>query len=373
MPDRLEQKSDGLQLLNDITIRIRIGIEVYMNMKTLLKSIFIFLLAVLTIRGQSKNLSKVGTTAGTFLEIGVGASANSMGGAFVSVANDASTIYWNVAGIANLVQNEVDFAHTEWLAQTKLDYAALALPLGEFGTLGFSFTSLSMPDMKVRTVELPEGTGEYFSAGDIAVGISYARKLTDRFSVGFTAKYIQESIWHMSSTAFAIDAGTIFRTDLFGGMVIGASISNFGSSMKLQGIDTRTYGSVDPAQLGTNDQIPYSIDLTSWSLPLLFRIGVSTNAIKTDNYRWTIAVDALHPNDNYESMNVGTEFAFEDFLFLRAGYQSLFLTDAEGGLTFGMGLSSKMLFSTDMVKFNYAFRNFGRLQNINVFSVDVKF
>jgi hypothetical protein len=75
-----------------------------------------------------------------------------------------------------------------------------------------------MGDMKVRTVEQPEGTGENFSAGDIAIGISYARFLTDRFSVGLTAKYIKQSIWHMSSSAFAIDAGTVFRTDLLGGM-----------------------------------------------------------------------------------------------------------------------------------------------------------
>ncbi len=344
-----------------------------MNLKIIRKLLIIFLLTLSSAYSQSRNVSKVGTTAGTFLEIGVGAAANGMGGAYVSVANDATSLYWNVAGIADLPQNEVDVVHTEWLAQTNLDYAALALPLGEFGTLGFSFTSLNMPDMKVRTVEQPEGTGEYFSAGDIAVGVSYARSLTDRFSVGFTAKYIQETIWHMSSNAFAVDLGTIFRTDLFGGMVIGASMSNFGSSMKLQGIDTRTYGSVDPAQLGTNDQIPYSIDLTSWSLPLLFRIGISTNAIKTGDYRWTIAVDALHPNDNYESMNVGTEFAYKDFLFLRGGYQSLFLPDGEGGLSFGVGLSSKMLFSSDLVKFNYAYRDFGRLQNVNVFSVDIKF
>lgn len=322
---------------------------------------------------QSKNLSKVGTTAATFLEIGIGATANGMGGAYVSIANDATSLYWNVAGAARLNQYEVDVVHTQWLAQTNLDYAALVLPLEDFGTLGFSFTSLSMPDEKVRTVDQPEGTGEYFSAGDIAVGISYARSFTDRFSVGFTAKYIEESIWHMSSSAFAIDAGTEFRTDLFGGMVIGASISNFGSSMKLQGIDTRTYSSVDPAQLGTNDQIPYSIDLDSWNLPLLFRIGVSTNAIKTDDFRWTVAVDALHPNDNYESMNVGTEFSYKEFLFLRAGYQSLFLVDGEGGLSFGVGLNSKMLFSSDIIKFDYAYRDFGRLNNVNVFSVSIKF
>ena len=63
--------------------------------------------------------------------------------------------------------------------------------LGDFGNIGFSFTSLSMEDMKVRTVEQPDGTGENFSAGDMAIGLSYARNLTDRFSVGITAKYIK--------------------------------------------------------------------------------------------------------------------------------------------------------------------------------------
>ncbi len=76
--------------------------------------------------------------------------------------------------------------------------------MGDFGSLGLSFTSLNMSDMKVRTVDQPEGTGEYFSAGDIAVGVSFAKNLTDRFSIGFTGKYIQQKIWHMSATAFAL-------------------------------------------------------------------------------------------------------------------------------------------------------------------------
>ncbi len=352
--------------------RIGIDIEVFMKMKFLQKFFLIFFLPLSLVFAQS-NVSKVGTSAATFLEIGVGAAANGMGGAYVSMANDATSLYWNVAGSALLQQNEVDVVHTQWLAQTNLDYAALALPLDEFGTLGFSFTSLSMPDQKVRTVEQPEGTGEYFSAGDIALGVSYARALTDRFSVGLTAKFIQESIWHMTASAFAVDVGTEFRTDLFGGMVIGASISNFGTAMKLSGIDTRTFSSVAPQQLGTNDQIPYSIDLGSWNLPLLFRIGVSTNAINTDNYKWTFALDALHPSDNYESLNVGTQFSYKGFLFLRGGYQSLFLKDGEGGLSFGVGLNSKMLFSTDIVKFDYAYRDFGRLKSVNIFSVGIKF
>ncbi len=320
----------------------------------------------------SKNVSKVGTTSGTFLEIGVGPS-NGMGGAFVSLANDATALYWNSAGIAGFLQNEVSVVHINWLASTSLDYAALVIPLGEIGNIGFSFTSLSIGDEKVRTVEMPDGTGEYYSASDIAVGISYARSLTERFSIGFTAKYIQESIWHMSSNAFAIDAGTIFRTDLIGGLTIGASISNFGTKMQLSGRDTRTFESLDPTQQGSNDRIPYVIDLDSWDLPLIFRIGLSTNAIKTDDYRLTVAIDALHPNDNYESVNTGAEFSFKEFLFLRGGYQSLFLVDKEGGLTLGAGINSKLLFSNNLFRFDYAYRDFGRLNAVHSFSVGIKF
>ncbi len=322
---------------------------------------------------SSVRVSKVGTTAGTFLEIGIGAAANGLGGAYVTLANDATALYWNPAGTANFTQNHVSIVHMNWIADTKIDYAALVLPLGELGTLGFSFTDLTMPDMKVTTVEMPEGTGEYFSAGDIALGISFARNLTDRFSIGFTGKYIQETIWHMSASALAFDAGTRFKTDLFGGMVIGASISNFGTKMKLNGRDTRTYERVDPAKLGSNDQIPYIIDLDSWDLPLLFRIGVSTTPINNDDYKWTVAVDALHPSDNYESMNVGTEFSYKGFLFIRGGYQSLFLADHEGGLSLGIGLNSKLLFSNNIVSFDYAYRDFGRLNSTHIFSVGVTF
>ena len=368
MDQKIKKSEDSLLLNNNCGEKA----STHMKKIIILNLIIAAALSFNTVLAQS-GVSKVGTTAGTFLEISVGAIATGMGGAYVSRANDATALYWNPAGIANIPDYEADVVHTEWLAQTNLDFAALVVPLGDFGTLGFSYTSLNMPDMKVTTVDQPEGTGEYFSAGDISFGITYSRNLFDRFSIGFTGKYIQETIWHMSSVAFAMDIGTMFRTDLFGGMVIGASISNFGTPMKLQGIDIRTFSSVDPAQLGTNDQIPYSIDLDSWSLPLLFRIGISTNAIKTDDYRWTVAVDALHPNDNYESLNVGTELSFKELLFLRGGFQSVGLTDREGGLSFGIGLKFKMLFSDSIVKFDYGYRDFGRLSGINVFSVGVNF
>ncbi|HTY57597.1 MAG TPA: PorV/PorQ family protein [Bacteroidota bacterium] len=321
-----------------------------------------------------QGVSKTGTVAATFLEIPVGASAVAMGSAFVSLANDATSLYWNPAGSAWLPQTEVLAMHTNWIADTRFDYAAFVLPLEDFGTLGVNVTSLSMDDMKVTTVEKPEGTGEYFSAGDLAVGLSYAHRLTDRFTIGFNAKYIQQTIWHESASAFALDVGTIFRTDLIGGLTIGASLTNFGTPMKMSGRDAREFGMLDPTKQGTNSQIPQDIEMDSWDLPLLFQIGISTSPLKTDNYRLTVSADALHPNDNYESVNVGAEFAFQDILFLRGGYNSLGLHDREGGLSFGFGLSSSsFLSSSTIVRFDYAFRDMGRLSNINVFSLSARF
>jgi len=58
--------------------------------------------------GQSViDVSKSGTVAATFLEIPVGAAAIGLGGAFVSVANDATTLFWNPAGAASFDRNEV--------------------------------------------------------------------------------------------------------------------------------------------------------------------------------------------------------------------------------------------------------------------------
>ncbi len=319
------------------------------------------------------DVSKSGTNAAAFLEIPVGARAIGMGGAFVSIANDATSLYWNPAGAALMEQNQFLAVHTGWIASTRFDFGGLVLPIAGFGTLGISFTSLSMDDMKVRTVEMPEGTGEFFSAGDMAAGISFARRLTDRFVIGFTAKYIRQAIWHESAEAVALDAGTSFRTDLFGGMTIGASLLNFGTKMQLSGRDARTFIAIDPTKQGSTDQVPTDIEMGSWNLPLLFQFGVSTNIVKSDNMRWTVAADALHPSDNFESMNVGTEVAYQDYLFLRGGYQSLFLTDHEGGLSLGIGIASSSILSSLAIKFDYAYRDMGRLESVHTFSVAAGF
>ena len=331
------------------------------------------LTAASTSSGQftNRNVSKSGTTAASFLEIPVGGRAIALGSAYAAVTGDASTLYWNPAGAARLEGTHILFSHNAWFADLRFDYAATTIDLGDVGTLGLSLTSLSSGDMPVRTVDRPEGTGELFNTSSIAVGLHYARNLSDRFSIGFTGKYIRESIWHMQAQAFAVDIGALFTTPFFNGLRIGALISNFGTDLKLEGRDTRTFIRADERYMGSNDRIPTNIEMDTWPLPLNFQFGVATDVVKDEAYRLTVAVDALHPSDNYESVNVGGEFAFSELLFIRGGYRSLGLFDRVGGFTFGGGILTELFSDGLRGSVDYANANYGRLNAVHILTVAV--
>ncbi len=324
-----------------------------------------------TARTQESDVSKVGVTAAPFLEMGVGARAVAMGGAFVATADDASALYWNPAGIARSDDRQFLFMHSEWFADIAFDYAGFVLPLGSFGVLGASLTTVNYGDMDVRTEDRPEGTGEIFSANDLAVGLSYARGLTDRFTIGLNVKLIRQTIWHESAQGFAVDLGTLFVTGLYG-MRIGAALSHFGTDLRMEGKDILVFHDVDPYILGNNDRVPANLKTERWPLPLTFQFGVALEAFDTPVNRLTLAVDALHPNDNTESLNLGAEYSFRDILFLRAGYRDLFLRDAEQGMTVGAGFASRVVNSFN-VCLDYAFARFSRLDHVQRFSLSLSF
>lgn len=309
------------------------------------------------------NAQTVGTTAGQFLKIGAGARAVGMGGAYTGLSNDIYAVYYNPAGIANTDGNAlVSFNHANWLADISYDFAAAAVKIPDMGVLFVDLTSLGVPQDKVRTFAYPDGNGEYWNASSLAVGVGFARELTDRFSIGFQAKYIRESIWNESASGFAIDVGTYYITP-FNDLKIGASISNFGSKMQLSGRDIQFNS--DPnndINSGPNNILSqYSMD--SFDLPLTFRIGLSMDILKSRYIRLTGDIDANHPNDNTEYLNNGLELAYNETFFIRAGYRNLFMKNSEGGLALGGGINYK--FSDQItVMFNYGWTNYGRLNSV---------
>ena len=339
-----------------------------------MKALFLGVSAALTLAGPAfaQNVSRSGTTVGAFLQIGVGPRAAALGGAVTAGVSDATALYWNPAGLARMTTGEVVSAHSEWLADVSHDYLGVALPLAG-GVAGASVTILGVPDQPVRTELEQDGTGETFDASSIALGLTYGRAITDRFALGGTVKLVQERIWHSTAQGVAFDVGTQFRTDFFGGLTIGAQISNFGTDLRLDGRDLRT--SVDPApgQDGNNGQIPADYALDAWSLPLDFKLGVVARPLTSPINQLTVAVDALHPSSNYESLNVGAEYGFRERLFLRAGFQGLFLEDAEGGLSLGVGVHQPLPYPDGMAKLDVAYRDAGRLGRVQTIGLSLTF
>lgn len=317
-------------------------------------------------------LTKSGTTTAQFLKIQVGSRAIGMGGAYVAFANDVSSIYWNPAGLSRLGPNGgVNFVHTNWLADMNFDFAAVVIRTGNMGAFGLSFTSLSMPDMKVRTEFEPEGTGEFFSAMDMALGLSYARTLTDRFSMGITAKYIRQQIWHMTASTIAFDIGILFKTD-FNFLTLGMSIANFGPKMQYSGKDIFINYDFDPAGHGDNENIFANLQTDKWDLPLLFRFGVAMEIMNREMNQLTVTVEARHPNDNTENVSFGMEYGFRHKFFLRGGYQSVYEDESEKGLTLGTGIVYYLSTSIPL-HIDYAYADWGRLNNVHRFSVEIHF
>ena len=337
-----------------------------------MRKILLFGLLVLALVGYNNawSVTKVGTTAAPFLSIGVGARAIAMGGSFVSLANDATAMYWNPAGIARLPRNEITLNHTKWIADINYNYVGAVFQFGESGTIGANMTYLSMGEMERTTEQDPEGMGEKFSVGSFAIGLSYARNLTDRFSIGFNAKYIQEHIWHCKATGLAVDIGTLFTTQ-FNGLRIGMSISNFGTKMQMMGSDLLVQKDISPIA-GNNPNINANLSTDKYDLPLLMRVGVSMDVLRNGDSWLTLSVDANHPNDNTECLNLGGEYCFNEFLFLRGGYKSLYTQDTEEGATLGAGLKCRIA-SRATIKVDYAWESFGRFDNIQKLSLGMSF
>lgn len=336
------------------------------RMKTIILAV---LLICISQSGSAQ--SKVGTSAAAFLGIAVGPRAVGQGGAFVAVANDASALYWNPGGLSRYGRSEVMFSHTNWLVGTKFDWAGALINLDGTNAVGVSFTQLSYGDELVTTETSQLGTGETWSASDVAIGLTYARNLTDRFSIGGTAKFIQQRIWNETSSSAAVDVGLLYLTD-FSGLKIGMCISNYGADMRLDGKDLYRPIDVDPANAGTNKTIVARLKTDDWPLPLFFRAGVSIDAFKMEDLRFSIAADALRPSDNAETVNVGGELSWNEILFFRAGMKSLFLADSQEGFSLGGGARWDLT-NTMGLGFDYSYQDFGLFGGIQQFALSITF
>lgn len=311
-------------------------------MRLQLRYLLLSLLLLMLIPGLVYGQAKVGTAGAQFLEIGVSARAVGMGDAFVAVANDASAMYYNPAGLTQLYDREVMVAAIDYPADIQYGFAGIAYPLYRFGgVLGIGMYALNAGDMKETTYEYSNGTGRTFGAASYAAALSYGRNLTDRFSVGLTLKFIDEHYEDERSSGWAADVGTSYNTG-FRNFKISMVITNFGPDM--------TFIS------------------ESYPLPINFRFGGAIDVLSSERHRGTFSLEAQHPSDNLEKYNAGFEYGLDERYFLRVGER--FQYD-EGSFSVGGGIHLP-LESLNM-RLDYAYQDMGLLEQAHRFSFSVKF
>jgi len=288
---------------------------------------------------------KVGTLGGQSLKIGVGARAAAMGDAYTAVSDDATAVYWNPAGIARLSGQSITLNHASWPANILFDQGAYVFNIKWIpGMLGVNVRALTMSRDIVRTTYLPEGTGETFDAGEWAYGLTYARALTDKFSAGISVNYVQTGLDDVKGSSTTFDFGTLYDVGVLGAK-IGMSIQNVGSDMTF--IDEKV------------------------KMPVFFRVGGSFDVAQMGENRLLAAAEFTHPPDNSEKLNLGAEYSFHDYLFLRGGYKLNYDTE---GLCAGFGVKFPLtIVKSSVARIDYAYQDMDFLGGTHRVSLNLGF
>lgn len=293
---------------------------------------------------------RAGISTAQFLKIGVGGRASAMGDAFVAIANDASALYWNPAGLTQFSEHQIIFSHNNWVVDINHDFIGGVYHLDDANSFGIAFTALTMQKMPVTTEFAPFGTGEYFGFSDIALAVSYSRKMTDQFSFGGTIRYIEETLDKLKMRGVMIDLGTFYWTGL-GTTRFAVAVSNFGNNLAPDGevflVGKRTVS-----------------EWQEFAPPTVFRIGFAFEPYQDDENIITTSIQLNHPNDNSENVSAGFEYGWNRTLFLRGGYK---FNVEEQNFTFGAGVNVPI--SIAQFSLDYAYSNFSKLGSAHRFSI----
>ena len=256
---------------------------------------FLFALLIISLFCWSNlfGQAKVATAGVQFLKLGVSARGVAMGEAFTAVANDASALFYNPAGLIQLKHSEAIFSHIAFPAGVNYEFVGFAYPIPRMNSvLGFQVGGLWTDEMIETTPEMPYGTGRTFTASDLAIGATYAQRLTDKFTVGGSVKFINENLADESAYGWTADVGTFYETG-WQRLVIAMLVSNFGGDMNF----------VDG----------------SFPMPMNFKVAGSIIPILTKTSMLIIDTEFSHPNDNLEMISIGIEYTWKGLVSLRGG------------------------------------------------------
>lgn len=329
----------------------------------------VFVLSTAAFAQTSDELAKVGTVGAQFLKYPVGARGASLGNGLVIKVHDASAVFWNPAGLARINGMSAFFSHTALFMDMSFDGASFTYTIPRVGNLGINFVNFSSGDIEETTVEQQSGTGNTFQFTDLALGISFARALTDRFSIGWNLRYISENLAsglgsgdELQAKNWSVDIGILYFTG-FKNLTMGMSIKNFGPQLQPGG----TYQDWDNGTPVTDPSDPTQIldnEYKKYHMPLTFQFGLGFEPLRFNSTnKMTLFFGLEHPNDNIEIFNLAGEYVYSlptIELAVRSGYS--FGHDLKG-ITFGAGLKFRG------IQLDYSLVDYGLLDFVNTISI----
>jgi hypothetical protein len=318
--------------------------------------------------------NRTGTNGASELLIPVGARDIALGGSTTATSKGIEALFWNPAGTAGTRNaSELYFSHMNYMADMAVNYGAVSANFDGVGVLSLSLKALAIDDIAVTTTTDPDGTGQTFQAQFLTVGLSFARQLSDRIAVGFTAHLISETMGDVNATGFAFDIGVRYENlASINGLSIGIVVKNIGPSMQYGGSGLLVQGSVAdqnrPAQYYQVQAAPFEIP-TSIDFGLGYRRDLDgSNAVQ---------VTGAFQSNNFldDEYSVGAEYSYQDLFFLRGGWAlTQTVSDEQGSLygpTFGAGVHTA-LGSLDLAV-DYAYRSMKVFEPNHIFSVRLGF
>ncbi|MCK5572236.1 MAG: PorV/PorQ family protein [Bacteroidetes bacterium] len=324
------------------------------------------------------NESKVGTAGAYELLIPVGARGTALAGTAVASITGVEAIHWNPAGVSRgwgESSVEAMFSHMNYLGETSMDYAAVGWNAEGFGTVGLFVRSFSFGDIQETTEALPEGTGRVFSPSYLTFGVTYSKMLTDRISVGFTGKFVNETILRTSASGFALDAGVVYYVGGSGalsGLHFGVALKNIGPNMVYTGEDLER-PAIPPGSAPGSVRQALAIPAQAFELPATFELGVGYDANFAGSNRLTVMGQFQNMNFGNDQIRFGAEYAFSEMFFLRGGYQ---FTDANrDNYLFGGTLGAGFAYGVGSFRFvvDYAYQATDIFQGTNTFALRIAF
>jgi long-subunit fatty acid transport protein len=233
----------------------------------------------------SLSFGQVGITSVPFLQIEPDSRAAGMGNTGVAIADNASAVFWNPAGLAYQSGNQVSITHSEWLpafnADLFYDYLVGKYHVEEIGTFGGHITYLNLGE-QLRTDETGLEQGR-FNSYELAAGVSYGLRLNDNWSLGTGFRFIYSSLAE----------GEVGQQSINPGSSIGVDIAGMykSSTFAFMDNDASIDAGLNISNIGPG--VHYTDNAQKDPLPTLFRIGwaFNTNLDRDGIHKLTIAND----------------------------------------------------------------------------------